>query len=463
MAEAKIRFQNFLGGLNFAVSENNLKANETQKAQNVDISDGNLALAKGYTKYSTTSLSGIKSLMKFYKTNTDGTVTGELLVATDTAIYKYANGSYILLRSGLSNGYWDYLNYKQNMTDIMIMGNGIDPMLKYDGASIVDLGGTPPRMKSIGLHYERVWGTGDRSNPNMIYYSEPLNPEGWTIDPNKLPEDRAGMIDLPTWDGGVCIGLSTIFDDVVVFKTRNIFRVVGTYPGEYKIVEVFSSTGAIAERTIVSAGKYAFFLTKDGIYVYNGMSTEKLGGSKIDGIKINNAYADKACAIVYKNKLYVAIPEGDSTVNNAVIEYDIEKGYFMVHRGFTVTAFCEFNDKLLFTDGSYIYEWGSGYTYDGLPIQAYWETPESDFGQAANKKRVMMMYLTAEGNGKLELACIADGTKAKYKIIDLPNQKKILKIHMRNKGRTLKFRFSNVNGSYFKIQNPEIILDIEEL
>ena len=462
MSEVRIRFNNFLGGLNFAVAENNLKANETQNAQNVDISDGNLALAKGYTKYSTTSLTGIKSLMKFYKTNTDGTVTGELLVATDTGIYKYSNGNFILLYSGITNGYFDYLNYKQGETDIMIMGNGNDPMLEYDGSTITTLEGNPPRLRSIGLHYERIWGTGDKTSPNMIYYSEPLNPTGWQIDPNKLPEGSAGKIDLPTWDGGVCIGLSTIFDDVVVFKTRNIFRVVGTYPGEYKIIEVFSPTGTIAERSIVSAGKYAFFLTKDGIYVYNGMSTDKLGGSKIDGIKINNAYADKACAIVFKNKLYMAIPEGDSTENNAVIEYDIEKGYFMVHRGFKVNAFCEFNDKLLFTDGSYIYEWGNGYTYDSLPISAYWETPESDLGQASAKKRVMMMFLTAEGNGQLQLACIADGTKAKYKIIDLSNQKKVFKIHMRNKGRTLKFRFSNVNGSYFKIQNPEIILDIEE-
>ncbi len=114
---------------------------------------------------------------------------------------------------------WDYLNYQINETDVIIMGNGTDVMKKWDGTTFGNLGGTPPVAKSISIHAERLWATGVKSIPQYgDYYSDDLNPENWTGG-----EDAAGEIYLPTWGRGVCIGVSTIFSDLVIFKTNNIY------------------------------------------------------------------------------------------------------------------------------------------------------------------------------------------------------------------------------------------------
>jgi hypothetical protein len=56
------------------------------------------------------------------------------------------------------------------------------------------------------------------------------------------------------------------------FQDEQHLRVVGTYPSVYEVKEVYSSVGAIAERTIVQTNDRAFFLSKDGLYYYNGVS-----------------------------------------------------------------------------------------------------------------------------------------------------------------------------------------------
>lgn len=50
-----------------------------------------------------------------------------------------------------------------------------------DGTTFTDLGGAPftPKGTTISLHYERVWVTGNRVEPYMVYFSKDMNPEFW--------------------------------------------------------------------------------------------------------------------------------------------------------------------------------------------------------------------------------------------------------------------------------------------
>mgnify|MGYP001765988834 CR=1 FL=1 len=371
---ATFKIKNFLGGLNQAADDSVLAANQSRNAQNVDVSSGTLKTIAGYSKYvATAAPAGITRLMKFYKNNTTtGAVTSYLLAATATAIYYWTGSEWSALATGLTSGDWDYLNYQISETDVIIMGNGADVMKKWDGTTFANLGGTPPVAKSIAIHAERLWATGVKAYPNTIYYSDDLNPENWTGG-----VDAAGEIYLPTWDGGVCIGVSTIFSDLVIFKTNNISRVVGTYPGNYEVKTVYSSVGAIAEKTIVSANDRAFFLSKDGLYYYNGVAAYPLLGDMAKDIVINPAYAQNAVSIVHKNVLYCAFPEGDSTTNNAVFVYDLLAKNLMIWRGISVTDFMEYNDELLFTNSTgYVYQIDEDATsFDGTLISAHWETP----------------------------------------------------------------------------------------
>jgi len=467
-----LKIKSFAGGLNQSADDSELSTSQSKNAQNVDIATGTLKTINGYSKYiSTAAPAAITRLMKFYKTNTTtGAVTSYLLVATATAIYYWTGSAWSALATGLTSGDWDYFNYQISATDVVIMGNGSDVMKKWDGATFENLGGTPPVAKSLALHAERIWATGVKATPNTIYYSDTIGeghsgPENWTIS-----EDGAGIINLPTWDGGVCIGVSNIFSDLVIFKTNNISRVVGTYPSVYEVKQVYSSVGAIAEKTIVQTSDRAFFLSKDGLYYYNGVSAYTLLGDKAKDIVINQSYAQNAVSIIHKHILYCAFPEGSSTTNNAVIVYDLLNGTFMIWRGITITDFMEFGDELLFANSTYVFALdANSTTFDGTHINAFWETPWQDGYVSGSTlyhayrvtKTADILYFYAKGNGILRIDVTFDN-KTKTKNAILSPSGKLYSLSINLEGRRFKMKFSNVSGSNFELTAPELTYEADE-
>ena len=459
------KIKNFAGGLNQSADDSLLSVNQSRDAQNVDVSSGTLKTISGYSKYiSTAAPAGITRLMKFYKNNTStGAVTSYLLAATATAIYYWTGSAWSALATGLTNGDWDYFNYQIGATDVVIMGNGSDVMKKWDGTTFANLGGNPPNMKSVTLHSERIWGTGVKATPDSAYYSDTIGkghtgPENWTIS-----EDGAGVINVPTWDGGVCIGISNIFSDVVIFKTNNIFRIVGTYPSVYEVKQVYSSVGAIAEKTIVSGNDRAFFLSKDGLYYYNGVSAYPLLGDMAKDVVINPSYAKNAVSIIHKNVLYCAFPENNSTANNAVFVYDLLNKNLMIWRGIAVTDFMEYNDELLFTNSTgYVYHIDdTAISFDGTNINAYWETPWQDLDAFRVTKTADTLYFYAKGNGIMRVDVTFDG-KTKTKNVTLSPSGKLHSLSLNLEGRRFKMKFSNVSGSNFELKQPELTYEADE-
>lgn len=458
------KIKNFLGGLNQAADDSILAINQSRNAQNVDVSSGVLKTVDGYSKYVNAAVpAGVTRLMKFYKTNTsNGTTTSHLLAATATALYYWNGTSWATLGTGFSSGDWDYINYQIDMDDYLFLGNG-DVMKKWGGGSLEDWGGNPPKAKSITLIDERVWVTGVKAFPYSVYYSDTIGeghggPENWVGG-----EDASGEISIPTWDGGVCIGVANIFSDLVIFKTNTVHRVIGTYPSVYEVREVYSSVGAIAEKTIVSSNDRAYFLSKDGLYFYNGVSCYPLLGDRIKDIKINPAYAKKAVSVVYKGKLYCAFPEGDSTSNNAVLVYDIDGEHLMVWRGLAVSDFIEFEDKLLFSNSSgYVYAIDSNATsFDGTEIQAFWETPWQDLDAFRVTKTADTLYFYAVGNGMMRVDVSFDN-KTKKKNITLTPKGKLYSIPINLEGRRFRLKFSNIAGSRFELTEPELTYEADE-
>lgn len=453
-------------GINQAVDESLLQPGETPDAQNFYIREGIYEVTEGNTKYVLAAVpGGCETLMAFYKNLPDGTVEKTLLAASPTDIYKWTGSAWQSIKSGLTSGRFSFINYQQGMTEIIIMSNGSDPMFKWDGTTFANLGGNPPKAKSITLHYERVWTTGIAGLPNTAKASKDMNPEFWDLtDPQgDDPNAPAGVeIDLPTWDGGINIGLSNIFDDVVIFKTYSIWKIVGTYPGEYQVVRVFSSNGAIADRSIVDGGTVCFFLATDGIYVYNGNQADPISQKVHKIIKnMNPAYRDKAVGVFYDNKYILAIPEGDSTENNCVLEYDTLTSQWTVKRGFNVNSFLVFRDTLLFSnDSGYVLEYGKGNDFDGVSIEAYWTTPRTTLGSIAKTIRSTYFYGDLENitPGGMKLISDFDGNVVET-LISEPIKKG--KRH-RNKGRKFNLRIENVNGSRFRLRVPELQIDIDE-
>jgi len=380
-------------GTNQSIDDSQMQPGESKNNQNFKTSDGVLEVTEGYGKYVATPVpGGIKSMMVYYSHNTDGTTTKQLLAASGTTLYRLDGSSWTTLKTGLASGDFDFINYYKGLEDWLIFCNGKDATMRYNGTTVSNLANAP-KGTSIGLHYHRIFITGNPAEPDSVYYSAAANPEDWT-----QTLDTGGIEVFATWDGGRCEGLSTIFDDVVVFKTYDAWKLVGTYPGEYEHVRLYSAVGSIARNSIVDCGNTSLFLDKSGIYIYDGVKTV-IASDKVKEIikNMNKTYAKNATAVFFDNRYIVALPEGNSTRNNVVIELDLVKKQFTVKRGFQVNDFLVYDDKLLFcNDSGYVLEYDSGEAFDDNPIEAFWETPETSFGSLSSTKRSTYLYLDIE-------------------------------------------------------------------
>lgn len=483
----------FNGGINEYVEPHLLKPTEAVKAQNCNITDGSLKRAKGNTQYGTAQIAdGIKTLMQFYPNG-----VGQLILASGNKLYKLLDGTLTEIKSDCTSDEWDYVNFQIDNTDVLILSNGVDNTLVYDGTSFRDLRNygilhdeqhniigyldgngvvqttaeacttLAPKGKYMDLHYERIWMAGDATNPNRVYFSaatvDGFFPDDWTYPQSEGEANQhGGFIEMPTWDGGEIIGLKVIFNDVLVFKTKTIFRVFGTYPGNYTKDQIFASEGAIADKSIASANNRCFFVAKEGIFMFDGTNVVKVTDKICDTWEtLNKNYLNKSVGYYYKNKYIVAVPEGDSTVNNLIIEYDTVNDSFMLHRGRTINSFVEFDNKLLYTDSSgTIQEYSNGDTYNGNQIVSYWDMGVNDKGYPTAMKSSQYLYFIGSGNGSVKFICTTE-RKTKEIVVTLTTTEKPYKVKLKNKGRLVGLRIENVNGSDFCIVSPMLTLEMD--
>lgn len=321
-----------------------------------------------------------------------------------------------------------------------------------------------PAGGSLALHVDRLWCAGDRARPDSVVFSDNDNPGNWTIG-----ADSAGEIARPSWDGDAVTAVVNLFDSVVVFKQRSMFRVAGTTPGDYQVAPVLSTAGTVSPRTICQWQNAAFFLSPIGIMAFDGMKCERLGG---DGMKAFWARINPdrealagACAAVDGGKLLVALPVDRSAVNNAVVEFDIAQGAFMVRTGVSVAAWLP-GEPLRFATGNQVCIWGrnidgsEAFSYGGQPIPMRWGSPETDFGDRGATKTVTGMLVTGRG-GMLGVKVKSEGRES-ARIVALPVGGGTVKAPVRLRGRTLSFELGNVDGSAVELTGLTVLYERED-
>jgi len=316
---------------------------------------------------------------------------------------------------------------------------------------VTEFEGGPEGLSLITLHYERIWGSGAAGMPDAVFYSRAFSPDDWSGD-TENPESGGGEIQLPTFNGGRIVAIENLFDDVLVFKQRDIYRIVGTYPGNYEVVRVHGVVGPMAPDSIVGSGSMVYFLSGAGLCSYNGVSAAPLSRQLAKRFyeRINREKANLACAAIHEGRLYLAAPLDGAQVNNSVLEMDLSSGALMERTGITATAFAGNGEELLFAGGDgLVYRYGSGMDYNGAAIEAYWRTPWTDLGNQTYEKYLDSLYLTA--SGLLEVLVETDRHAKSYRL-DIGAQEKPVRLKLCGHGKRFRLTLRNVNGSQLHLR-----------
>ena len=128
------------------------------------------------------------------------------------------------------------------------------------------------------------------------------------------------------------VGMLSFSDDKLLVFNRNSIHLVSSVEN----ISIASTqlltdeVGLIARNSVVQVGNQVLFLSDNGVYGMNFIDLYNLRGNEVplsESIQktidsINKAHADKASAVYFDNKYYLAVPTGTSTVNNTLLVYN---------------------------------------------------------------------------------------------------------------------------------------------
>lgn len=199
---------------------------------------------------------------------------------------------------------------------------------KYSGTATVafayarvdDLGGDPPRGRYIAVKDNRIFMAGMFGDESRVRYSELGDPEDWPVE---------NFINVNVSDGDQITGLVEFGGNLYIFKNRSIYRLSGSDPADFYLVQVVPDIGAVGQRAIVSTGGGMYFVSTDGVFYFDGGGQPRNITAVLDSYfrsgEIDDAdMGDAACAW-FGNALYVSLPINSSDISGLWV-YDALTG-----------------------------------------------------------------------------------------------------------------------------------------
>ena len=205
---------------------------------------------------------------------------------------------------------------------------------------------TPKKFGVITRYAERIWGGAITGDPDLLAYSAPFDPFDWSQN-DDAPEDGAGDVMQPSWDGDSFTALTPFGDQLVALKRTRVWRILGTNPGEYAFKEQYGG-GAPFSATVAVDGMRILMLGRQGVLCYDGESVIPFQQTFAKGVfaRMNRSALDNAVACMWRNTYYLALPLDEATANNAVLMYNTEEQTWLLRDDVSVESFLPTEEAL---------------------------------------------------------------------------------------------------------------------
>jgi hypothetical protein len=305
----------------------------------------------------------------------------------------------------------DVINYRLNNSDVLIMCFEEGNMHVYDAGKDIANRLTcvhgAPNFLSMCVHYERLFAIAD-GHKNAVWFSKELDPTMWDISLG-----GAGFIEMID-ERGECTKVVSFGGYVYIFREYGIARLSAFADQEqFSLTQLFTSSGRIYEDTVTICGDRIMFIAEDGLYVFDGISTRRIG-TNIERLFVaeKNKHAK---ATFYNGKYYLACcldfgdkvlfgcesenlpPNAKNFVNNALIEIDLRVSRLTVTRGVDIGFLGTINEEdysqliLCCNNDADTHVWevlpGGESVFFEAPHRV-WQSPKTDFGHTGKNKVV---------------------------------------------------------------------------
>ena len=412
---------------------------------------------------------------RWYSGNDDKDV---LFAATGGKIYyltsSASNWVQLAFPTGISSyqsNVWSWAAYEVNpigstaSVDVLLMSNAQDGMImiRGDNFSVMEVE-TPKKFGVIERYAERIWGGAIEDDPGLLIYSAPFDPTDWEQN-LETPEDGAGDISQPSWDGDSFTALRQFGQQLIAFKQHRVWRILGTDPGEYVFKEQYGG-GAPYFNTIAVDTERILMMEKDGLAVYDGLSVTPLQREAVEQLwrNVNKEALDQMCGALFKEKYYVAFPMGEATANNAMLIFNLKDGTALFYDNISIESFLATEDVLYATSSTLpgkvlkinFDSWVSGVAAESA---TRWVTPWMTLGRESMKKGGFDLYIQPEVQDRPVTLIFSIQTEKKIKTkkytvqpltaIEKANNKnyKAKRLHFGGAGRRFRLIIETAAGS----------------
>lgn len=265
-----------VGGLNTVSTDSALAPNQLRRAENARLTEFGAVIKRGGTQRITSAALNASGILNGTVWRKDDGSVHIIMVVVDTGpggnLYDItATGSFPYTGITTSNpllaatGVPTFAQFREGggNTDYLYVADG-GALNRWNGSTLTtNLSGTP-NCTDITVHNQRLWGTGDSSTPQTIYYSA-LN-DGDSLG---VGVDGGGAIIIRTFGDEVVQTIASVGSSLLIWHRRGISRITGY--GEADITAdaagLSADVGTIAKRSVVTVDNVAYFLSDRGLYV----------------------------------------------------------------------------------------------------------------------------------------------------------------------------------------------------
>lgn len=308
--------------------------------KNVLINDSGLIVPrKGSVKLNNTSLAS--RITSFFEHATGTTRTKLCSYSTKVAVYSSATGEFADEITGLtSDKMLQWVNFQGKS---ICVNEGSDAPQYYNASGSGALAGSPPTGLTVAVWANRLWFGGDSTNVGDLHGSTINDPTDWT-------GAAATATDAGTFTVGdqneQITGLFPYFDNLLVGKLNNIYRVVSSDTSKpttditgLAIQPLYSkfgdNVGFTSPWAITQVGNDVIFL--DGYDIKSISGIQEYGDVEYTSIiahvrgylkdTVDQDYLQYAQFFHYKKEqqVWVSIPTGASTHFVFVLDYKFKK------------------------------------------------------------------------------------------------------------------------------------------
>lgn len=380
--------------------------------------------------------------------------------------------------------------------------------------------GTMPKCKYMSYYRGRVFAAGEITHPMRLYFSQPNAPEIWRT---------TNFIEVGQGDGYAITGIRAYGNSIVIHKNdgRGRGSIWMLYisdsaqtgdPANWYLTKSPSAYGSQSDKAMDFFNNVLFFLNKTGGYAFSGsdiaqnVAASEVGKFAVDShtfdiepdvLKFKNSYIDKAAALNFDNKIYMAVPYGSqATSNNRVYVYDYvrasaesrDNGAWSYMDGLEANNFAVHEGDLYFgsanSDG-FVYKFTNEYNFDGGAIDSYYWTaaisgiePHRDFTKVF---RHLFITVSCTGAWDMNLSYKTDfsgSTGETTTTVDLDGggslwgtgvwgtsswggsiEKKRIRVNLIGAvGKSIQFKFAtNSADQWFKVHEIELLYNLRSM